>query len=487
MEIKKNDYFYLLMAVAICAIGVIAVGNQNTRLGLYGLVGLFGIALVMTIIIKPSVGAFILIIAIFTNISDNLTNLGYPGVIKPLVAVVAFAILVYYISAQQLPASSDKTRHIETFLFLYLMAVAASFLVAANKDRAIETIFDLLKDIAIIYCILFALRQFQEWKWAVWVVILTTTFLCLLGIYQLVTGNYTQTFFGLAAVQMQSVFDSGNIPRFSGPINAPNLWGQVLVSVVPLVVYRIIQEKRTLTKFLAIGILGVLLPLIFNTYSRGAYLGLGVVAVLTVLEQRLNSMVIAGGLILASILVFFLPSSYMERFQSLTLLSPTSENGIYQDSSLRGRSSEMLTGLSMFAAHPLLGVGAGNYRNNYQQYAQLIGLEYRAEEREPHSLYVELLSETGILGTIAFMGLLYCLFRELSKSIRALGHLPYGQSLLPWIVAIRLSIIAYLVTSLFLHGAYIRYFWILVALAISIIRLTDEQIKRYPYSSSPRL
>src|SRR3990172_13422136 len=93
MDIKKNDFFYVLMAVAVSAIGVVAVGNPNTTIGLYGLIGLLGIALVMTIIIKPSFGAYILILAIFINISDNLTKRGYPGVIKPLVLVVALAII----------------------------------------------------------------------------------------------------------------------------------------------------------------------------------------------------------------------------------------------------------------------------------------------------------------------------------------------------------------------------------------------------------
>ena len=484
MDIKKNDFFYVLMAVAVSAIGVVAVGNPNTTIGLYGLIGLLGIALVMTIIIKPSFGAYILILAIFINISDNLTKRGYPGVIKPLVLVVALAIIVHYLYAEQLPGGGSKTRHFEMFLFLYLFAISASFLVASNKDRAAADIFDLVKDIGILYCILFALRQFASWKLAVWVIILSTTFLCLLGVYQMITGNYDQTFMGLASVQMEKVFGSSRTPRLSGPINAPNLWGQVLVAVIPLVVYRIFHERRTLVKFLCVAIFGLLLASIFNTYSRGAYVGLAVIIMLIMLEKRLNAFVVLGGLGLVGVLIVVLPSNYIERFQSLTLLSPTSEFGIYQDNSLRGRGSEILTGLRMFYEHPLLGVGAGNYRNNYQQYTQLIGLEFRTEERDPHSLYVQLLAETGILGTIAFLGIAISLLGGLAKSIRAIEHLPYGQSWLPWIISLRLTIIAYLVTSLFLHGAYIRYFWILVALAIAVIRLTDDLVNRHRNSSS---
>src|SRR5215208_7507044 len=101
MNITKNDLLYVLMAIAVAAIGVVAVSNFNNSLGLYGLLGLAGIAVIMTIIIKPSVGANILVFAVYTNISDLLTKQGLPGIIKPLVALVALALVVRYIYAGQ--------------------------------------------------------------------------------------------------------------------------------------------------------------------------------------------------------------------------------------------------------------------------------------------------------------------------------------------------------------------------------------------------
>jgi O-antigen ligase len=233
-----------------------------------------------------------------------------------------------------------------------------------------------------------------------------------------------------------------------------------------------------------VAILGLLLTVIFNTYSRGAYVGLVIIIALIVLERRLNLSVIFASLGLIGILMIFLPSNYVARFQTLTLLSPTTQNGIYQDSSFLGRSSEVLTGLRMFSENPFLGVGAGNYYNNYQKYAQLVGLEFRNEPREAHSLYAQLLAETGIMGTVAFFGIIFSLFSALTKSINAIKHSLNGQSWLPWIISLRFSIISYLITSLFLHGAYIRYFWILVALAIVVIRLAGDVVDRYQHSLS---
>src|SRR5687768_13461082 len=218
MNITKSDLFYVLMSIVVAAVGVVAVSNPNSNLGLYGLMGLVAIAIVMAILIRPSLGANILVLAIFTNISDLLTKQGYTGIIKPLVVVVAVALLLRYFYAGQIPIGHSKTAKVEYLLLAYFMVVIASFLVASDKTIAMSEITDLGKDIVIIYCILFALRQPQTWKQTAWLMIITTVLLCLLSVYQFVTNNYDQTFFQLATVQMDRALGTSPIPRVGGPI-----------------------------------------------------------------------------------------------------------------------------------------------------------------------------------------------------------------------------------------------------------------------------
>ncbi|MGB8982657.1 MAG: O-antigen ligase family protein, partial [Anaerolineales bacterium] len=311
-----------------------------------------------------------------------------------------------------------------------------------------------------------------------WLIIITTTLLASLSVYQLVTSNYQQNFFQLASVQMDKVFGDSSTPRVGGPINAPNIWGQILVAVSTLLIFRIIHEKRTVTKLAGLFMLGIILYIMLNTYSRCAYLVLAIdlVLIMFVFEKHFDPRVAFAGLTILILTIPFLPATYRERFNTLTAF--TSENGIYQDTSFRGRSSEMLTGLAMFAEHPILGVGAANYRPNYQRYAQLVGIEFRAEERDAHSLYVQVLAETGILGVMAFLGLVFFLLEALNKAIRTLERSPHLHEWLPWINAIRLALLSYLMTSIFLHNAYIRYFWILVAMALAAIQITDNMLNR---------
>jgi O-antigen ligase len=271
---------------------------------------------------------------------------------------------------------------------------------------------------------------------------------------------------------MDRALAASTTPRIAGPINAPNLWAQVLVAMSTLVVFRLFHEKQPIKKFVALLMLGLFLYVTLNTYSRGAYLVLAIDAILILftLKKRFNPMVLLSVAIILVLVIPFLPATYRDRFTSLFVV--TTGNGVYEDTSLRGRSSEMLTGLTMFAEHPILGVGAGNYKPNYQRYAQLVGIEFRTEARDPHSLYVQLLAETGILGTAAFLAMIYFLFDALNKACRAIERSPHLADWLPWISALRFAILSYLLTSIFLHNAYIRYLWLLIAMALTGIQIT---------------
>jgi O-antigen ligase len=316
---------------------------------------------------------------------------------------------------------------------------------------------------------------------------ITTAALASLSMVQLVTHNFSQNFFGLSQIVMDQVFGDALTPRVGGPINAPNLWGQVLAAVSTLIIFRIIHEKGTLVKLGALLMFIVISYVILNTYSRGAYLVfvLDIVLILFVFEKRFNPLIAFAGLAILILLLPFVPATYRDRFDTLAFFG--SQNGIYQDTSFRGRTSEMLTGLSMFTTHPILGVGTANYYNNYQQYAQLVGIEFRATARDPHSLYIQVLAETGILGAITFFGLVFALLRALNKTYRAIERSPGFADWLPWINAIRMAILSYLMTSVFLHNAYIRYFWILVAMALASIQITYNMLSNKERSLSPEV
>jgi hypothetical protein len=189
MALTKTDIFYLLLAIALPGAAGVALSHPDRMVGLLMVAGIAGLVMVMMIVIQPSLGANILIIAIFTNISSLLTDSGYPGVIKPLVVVVFAAIMVRNYYAGQLPTERNQTLRVEFFIIGYAITVVLSYLVADSKSRAMDNITDLAKDIAILYTILFALRNIRDWKRTIWAIIITASLLSILGLFQVASGN----------------------------------------------------------------------------------------------------------------------------------------------------------------------------------------------------------------------------------------------------------------------------------------------------------
>jgi putative inorganic carbon (hco3(-)) transporter len=161
------------------------------------------------------------------------------------------------------------------------------------------------------------------------------------------------------------------------------------------------------------------------------------------------------------------PGDYTQRITAVTgVLGSGVESS--QDSALRGRASENLAAVDMFADHPLLGVGVANYPVRYQEYSQEIGLDTRTTERAPHSLYLEALAETGVIGGAVLFGVLWL---ALSGAWRARRALSGTDRVL--VEGAFLAICGYLLAGLFLHAAYPRYLWIVVGLGFAARRLSE--------------
>lgn len=476
-NIKRSDLLYVLISIVLSVAAAILTGLNDQTILIYAVLAVMALIFAIMVFLRPQFGVFVLVLAVYLNISRQFTDRGFPGITAPLVGITFLSIVAFFMLSGRMPVQRPRTSRIELMLFVYAIIVSLSFFIADDKGRAMEKIIDLIKDFVIIYCVLFAIQNLKHWKQAIWIIIIVVTFLSAIGLFQVVTKTYDNNFFGLAYVQVEQVVESGDSgeARLSGPVNAPNLWAQILAAVLPLAVYRMLDEKRHLIKFFCFFAIGLMIFGLLYTYSRGGYLAFGFILLLILIEQRANLVYAAISMILISLLVFqFAPAAFTERIMSLKFLAPTQKYGIQEDSSFQGRASEALAGMSMFADHPFLGVGIGNYENNYQKYSRAIGIEERSEERQAHSLYVQLLAETGIFGAAAFFGMVYLLIVELNRVRQELGEYSSNSKLKPWLTSLLFSLVAYMTTSIFLHGAYIRYFWIIFALAIIGVHLSSE-------------
>jgi O-antigen ligase len=146
------------------------------------------------------------------------------------------------------------------------------------------------------------------------------------------------------------------------------------------------------------------------------------------------------------------------------------------DSSTKNRVTQMLASVLMFADNPITGVGPGMYPSYYQEYARIVGLKVKTTDRQAHFLYGGLAAETGMFGLITFGLIVFVTMRDLWrtrshwKTIRPqYSHIATG---------LMLGLFTYLITGIFLHFAYVRFFWLVMGLAGAIVHVYKTEADR---------
>ena len=445
----------------------------------YVVAGIGGLIATIIILQKPEIGAYILIISVFTNISDILTDRGAPSINRPLIALTLGSVVFnYFMKTGRYPRFPSPSR-VQWALGVFFLAILSSVIATPDKSNAFSVILDITKDIFVGISIYITLNSEEHLKKGFLVLIFTITILAAMGVFKVATGSDI-TFFDMARYSAFGQISYGEL-RYGGPIEEPNLWGQVLVSSLPFVLYHLKQEVSITKKFIFISSLLLILLAMIYTSSRGAIVALAAIAPLLAIDMKIKPANILISFLLFISLLSILPSNYTQRFETLNVFFNTSDqSAISQDESFAGRQAVMLTGLAMFRDNPIFGVGFGNYGLRYWDYAVDLGLEsnatnidYAPDSRFAHSLYVEILSETGLIGFIAFLLFFITLFVEILRVKKKFDTYAIQTEWPSWTSALGMSILTFLISGLFLHGIFFRFIWVLIGLAMATISVSD--------------
>lgn len=462
-----------LAFVVVTAGGIIVGGAPKT--GVMFIVILYAALTGVLIAVRPSIGVYILAAFVYLNLSDILeVEFGIASINKVLVGLVFVSTLANRLVFQKKPFIFRRT---ELLVLVYCLVLLFSAFVADDRGRAQTGAIDALKDFVIMVIVVQMCDNEKSWRNLQWAVLLSAVFVASLSCYQMLTKDFANNFFGLANAPTHEITTGFDSTRVTGPLSDPNYYGQILLMVLPIGFYGILTERRQFFRFVYVfATLAILAATIF-TYSRGSFIALMLMIILIVRERRLNPYKIAAGvLVILAILLPILPPGYLDRIVTLSDVLPADVTQ-QTEASFRGRSSEMTIAAQMFADHPILGVGYLNYENHYADYNALLGLDDRAGAREAHDLYLEVLAETGIIGFLAFAAVLIGLFAAMQRAKRQF-RLMQRDDLAGWLSAVEYGLVSYLSTSIFLHGAYIRYLWLLVAVALGGTVLAETLVRQ---------
>ena len=471
----------VLMAVAAAAAlgwAVIAIASPAIIT-----VVVVGLVLAVLTVVRAEFGLALLVLINYTRVSDTLIKYqGFPSVAKPLVALLVVTVLIHWLLYKEPPRGWDKPLILIGF---YTLVSYASLLFASDQATASIAFSDLLDDVIIAMLIVLLMQRYQSIRVVVWSLLVSGTFIASISVYQYITGQFTNAFGGFGQAAIMNIVGESNDYRILGTFGSPNSYAQVLVVLVPLAFDRLLNERRLLARFAAgFALVMVVLTVIF-TFSRSGFLALAVVAFLTLLRYRPKLETLLIGLALAATLALFMPAQYTERLSTLTSFLPGSTSSAQSEVSFRGRINEYAVGFLMFADYPFLGVGLKNYPANYLEYSPRVGIDPRREQRAPHSLYIEVAAEQGILGVLAFALILIAVFRGTARAARQFGEMGLRrvQSMTS---ALSIGMIGYLTASFFVHGSYPRPFWLLVGILLAAANIAAQEYRIFQSQQSGR-
>lgn len=230
---------------------------------------------------------------------------------------------------------------------------------------------------------------------------------------------------------------STNKIRVYGLIGNPNVLATYLIISFVSGIYLIRKNSFERLKWLLYFCMMLIFVTFLFTYSRGTLIAFAISAILYfVLKRDLPTLKVMLFPVLLSIPLIYYPtltvSNYVQNVLEAEHHVENQKNGatkrysemfsheIIQKSSEWGRLYIVKKGLQIFQDHPLIGTGFATFGDSATlTYSSPIYQEYQLSEGiYTDNQYIQILTETGVIGTILFVGFVFSLLFAIYKKTR---------------------------------------------------------------------
>jgi len=464
---------------------------------------IFGLICALVVVLVmfryPEVGTLVVIFVIYTNIPVIAKQMyGVPQVLASSVILFLAIPIIHYVYLKKENLVIDNTFMI--MVGFLIVSICSSFF-SKDTDVSLGWIIVFIQEGLVLYFLVTnAIRSLSTLKRTIWALILAGSLLGGVSLYQELMQSYDNQFGGLARKSADKIerwetrksdyaygrtglvanrSKVSGINRAEGPMEEPNRFAQTMLVLLPLGCFTFWRERRRWRRLGAIVATSLILCGVLLSYSRGALITLALLLVLATCLRYIRLYQILAGVLALFLIITVAAPGFFSRLDSIRGVEGlySEEAEVSPDGAVRGRMTEMLAALKVFVDHPILGVGPGQYMPFYSMQYHLDlenAFRYLPRARRAHSLYLELAAEVGIIGLATFM-FAVCLVIVRLWDIRRRAM--YVRSdLANMATALILSFIAYLGTAMFLHLAYQRYYWLLLAIGGSALRVLHDEL-----------
>lgn len=460
----------LLGLVLIGGVGVGALAAQEALLAV-AVVGLVILAAAM--VIWPEAPTLAVLFILYSNAAVVAVQFhGVPVIVGASVSLLLVIPLTHYLIVQRQKLIFHP---VLAWLVLFLVVQMIGAVESIKPDVALSNLITYLTEgLGLYFLVTNVVRTPETLRRAVWTLLFAGALLGALTFHQQVTKNFKSNYWGFAQVSAAAFGTgveriSGEVeqPRLAGPIGEQNRYAQTMLMLVPLGLFRLWGERKMGWRVLALVATGFIALGVALTFSRGAAVGFVMVIMIMVFLGYIKPtqlIIIALGLLLLLQAVPQFGTRLLKMEDLVGMLSPNDEGSVQDaDGATKSRLTEMAAAGLVFLDYPLVGVGPGMFKYHYRDYAKIVGLRVLSGNRQAHSLFPSIAADTGLLGLISFSAILFLILRDLARARKRCRE--SHPDLANLATAFMLALFTYLTTGLFLHWGFIRFFWLIAALA----------------------
>ncbi|HLB12883.1 MAG TPA: O-antigen ligase family protein, partial [Dehalococcoidia bacterium] len=276
--------------------------------------------------------------------------------------------------------------------------------------------------------------------------------------------------------------------RAYGFYGQPNPYAGYLLSVLPLALALLLVAGREALPIRGLlSAFGIQAAALLMTLSRGGFLGLAGASVLIAVlrgwvSRRILLAALVAGLLLALGLSYGLvPVPGAEEGGPLDEFGVFDPRGIRaspQNWSVVERMALWYSAWNIWQDHPWLGIGIGNFKEAYPDYA-LPGWELGQEHA--HNYYLNILTETGVVGLTAYLVFLGSLFLYAARCLK--GALARGWGLRTGLAMALLSTVLALSIHNFFDNIYVHGMLVQIGLLLGLAPFASGEGKVMAWQS----
>lgn len=347
-------------------------------------------------------------------------------------------------------------------LFLFTVWVTVCTVFAVNQDAAFMKWSQVIKILVMTFVAMCMLQERERINQMVWVMAVS------LGFYGFRGGIFT-------------ILTGGNYRVWGPPdtfIQDNNQLALALVMILPMIWYLYISAKQ---RWVQLGLLagaGCTVVAIAGTYSRGGALGLAVILGYLWLKSRYKVVTFIAGAVVVIGALAFLPEQWYGRMHTIQTYD--------QDMSVRGRFDAWTFAWRLALERPLTG---GGFSVFYEGPLFMRLVPDAITFRNAHSIYFEVLGESGFVGLGLFLLLGLSSLLTAASIIRLTRNKPELDWARNLAAMCQVSLVGYASAGAFLNlGFFDLYYYIIAVIVVVkavVLRELEQAAKQQEKPAAP--